>query len=148
MKHACYLQMPAPILGTSGHWLGCWKNETVSHELPPNILTNQANWNSQLQMSLLKLKISSFELGDVIWFLAILLMPFVFYSQDFQLFVFQIFRLRVYMMKVIPEMQRVHYIWYLRFTTSPYECCVVGKYANHNLYCRFSMSYAIALDWG
>jgi hypothetical protein len=63
---------------------------------------------AQLQMSLLKLKISSFELGDVIWFLAILLMPFVFYSQDFQLFVFQIFKLRVYMMKVIPEMRRVH----------------------------------------
>jgi len=35
-------------------------------------------------------------------------MPFGFCSQDFKLFVFQIFRLRVYMMKVIPEMRRVH----------------------------------------
>ena len=39
---SCYLQMPAPILGTSGHWRGCWQNETVSHVLPPKILTNEA----------------------------------------------------------------------------------------------------------
>ena len=48
--------------------------------------------------------------------LAILFRPFRFYcSQNFKLFGFPIFRFWAYLMKVIPEMRRAHYIWYLCF---------------------------------